>query len=99
MTYKHLGRAPSGEKAVPLGHDDYERLATCEAQRYRQLLRDHFGPEPPGCEYRVFTDHAEPWDQISVIISYDQKVPGAEAYAELVERQAPRTWNGYVSKK
>lgn len=91
MDFLELGCTPSDEECAQVGEDNYESNARAECERYIQLLRTLFGPEPEGAALRVKQFPHDFGYYLEVVCYYSG--PVARDYAFHIENNAPATWD------
>lgn len=92
--YLNLGPTPAEEPAAQLGEPDYETRARAECQRYIDLLRKKFGPEPQGSKLKVRSFSHDFGRYFEVIVTYRDTDQESFDYALKLEEEAPATWEG-----
>jgi len=87
-----LGQTPCSERCANVGEPNYRERARAECQKYIQLLRQHFGPEPLGAHFAIkWFDH-DFGPYYEVVCFYDSINELAREYALRCEDHAPMTW-------
>lgn len=92
--YINIGFSPYEETCVQVGAPNYREEALVECQRFIELLRKTFGPEPEGARLvtKWFQHDFGPYCE--VICLYDHDIPASVEYALRCENETPATWNG-----
>jgi len=89
--YIELGCTPSDEECAQVGEENYESNARAECQRYIELLRRLFGPEPEGAALRIKQFPHDFGFYLEVVCYHDG--PVARDYAFNIENNAPTSWD------
>lgn len=89
-----IGPSPPDEECVQVGTHDYVRLATAECDRFIELLRKTFGPEPEGARLSIRRNPHDFGAYYEVVCAYDDRFPASIDYAFRCEDETPRTWAG-----
>ena len=89
-----IGPTPIEEECAQVGEPDYRRRALQECQRFIQLLRDIFGPEPEGAALRIKSFEHDFGTYHDVVCWFDPDMPESVDYAIRCENNTPITWQG-----
>lgn len=92
--YITLGSSPVNEFCAQVGEDDYLEKAREESQRYLDLLKKKFGPEPEGARLSVKSFAHDFGTYHEVVCWYDESFPKSADYAFDIEGNLPLTWEG-----
>jgi hypothetical protein len=92
MNILALGPVPVYELPASAGESDYAARAFAECQRFIQLLRRTFGPEPQGARLGVRRSEVEFDPYLEVVIRFEDGNAAARAYATRCDREAPTRW-------
>jgi len=89
-----LGPTPADEPCAALGEPDYEPRAKAECRRFIDLLRETFGPEPPGAFLTVKGFPHDFGTYYEVVCYYEEsdEITSSAEYAYRLENEAPTTW-------
>lgn len=93
MPYIALGSTPAEEPCAQVGDFDYYTKAREECQRYIDLLRATFGPEPEGAHLRIKSFPHDFGSYLEVVCNYDESLPDSIDYAFRLDEEAPATWS------
>ena len=88
----YYGPTPVEEDCVQLSDPNYMELAKIECQRFIDLLRSKFGPEPKGA--RLFIK-SQPYDfgaYMEVVCQFDTDYPESIQYAYNIDENVPCNW-------
>ena len=90
--YLNLGPTPADEPCAQVGEEGYELKARAECQRYIELLRRKFGPEPPGSKLKIRGFQHDFGRYFECIVTYRDGDQEAFDYALKLEEEAPTRW-------
>ncbi len=89
--YIEFDPAPVNENCVQVGSENYMERARKEGQRFIELLRKKFGPEPAGAYIKLkFVPH-DFGSYAEVRVEYATQI--GQAYAYCIESNLPLTWD------
>jgi hypothetical protein len=81
--------APSKEKCVRVGIDDYMRYALRQCEVYIRQLRRQFGPEPPSLTLSV----VQYGEFLTVLIQFDAESAMSREYTTRLATDMPAYWD------
>lgn len=90
--YITLGSTPHREPCAQVGSPDYHEATKRECTRFIALLREIFGPEPPGAIIQVKSFNHDLGTYHEVVCWYDETIPDSVKYAFACESGIPETW-------
>lgn len=91
--YLTLGPVPAEEDCAQLGSDGYHARAHAEIRRYRALIREKVGEEPPGARLAIRGFDHDFGRYYELVVEYDPDDHEAVNYALRAERDAPQRWD------
>jgi hypothetical protein len=88
-----LGATPGDETCAQVGSPDYAARARAEGRAYVNQLVRKFGPPPEGASLRQKGFPHDYGTYYEVVVSFDDALPEAVAYAFKVEGDLPGHWD------
>ena len=88
-----LGQTPSNEICAEVGINNYEIIAKKNCQRFINLLRKTFGPEPENTKLKIKQFNNDFGIYYEVVYIYDPNNKTSSNYAFNCEHNAPLNWN------
>lgn len=92
--YYTLGSAPCDEPCACVGEENYRERALEECERFIELLRATFGPEPYDARLSIKWSPHDFGEYCEVVCYFDTAIPESVDYARRCEDDAPATWEG-----
>lgn len=91
--YLSIGSSPYDEKCVQVQQNvDYLPEMRKECQRFIELLRKKFGPEPTGAGLYIKSNDHDFGPYLEVNCRFDDQLPESVVYAFACEAHSPQTW-------
>lgn len=100
--YINIGSTPCDEDCAQVGSQDYYSRARAECERFRNLLRKKFGPEPAGARLAIKTFPHEFGSYLEVVCYYEEgeyneetgetEQTESEKYALRCSDEMPKRW-------
>ncbi len=92
MPYFCIGPAPAEEECPQVGEFAFSETARSTCQKFAELLRSTFGPEPVGAALVVKRFEHDFGEYFEVVCYYDTGNEIAEQYALRCANEAPTKW-------
>lgn len=91
--FLYIGASPPEENCVQIGNTNYEVEARAECNRYIDLIRKKFGPEPIGAKLKIKKEYHDAGPYLEVIVEYHDELADSVNYAYAVEANGPVNWS------
>lgn len=90
--YISIGSTPRDEPCAQVGDPEYREKALTECQRFIQLLRQTFGPEPRGAWLTTKWFLHDFGEYLEVVCYFTAEIEASVEYALRCEAEMPTTW-------
>lgn len=97
--YICIGPAQCDEPCAQVGDTDYREKALAECQRFIQLLRKTFGPEPRGAWFTTKWFPHDFGEYVEVVCYFTAEIEASVEYALRCEAETPATWGKEMAEQ